>query len=51
MQYNLEKTNKSITSLDGGFSNIPDLDSLKEYNDEHNVYIDEPIKTKTPFYS
>jgi len=53
--YNLRNPNNrwglSITSLDGGFSGIPDLDSLKEYNDEHNVYIDEPdIKTKTPFY-
>ena len=41
----------SITSLDGGFSGIPDLDSLKEYNEQHNIYIDEPdIKTLTPFY-
>ena len=39
----------SITSLDGGFSGMLDLDSLKEYNDEHNVYIDDAldIKTKT----
>ncbi len=48
---NIPRKGLSITSLDGGFSGIPDLDSLKEYNDEHNVYIDEPdIKTKTPFY-
>ena len=48
---NIPREGLSITSLDGGFSGIPDLDSLKEYNDEHNVYIDEPdIKTKTPFY-
>lgn len=48
---NIPREGLSITSLDGGFSGIPDLDSLKEYNDEHNVYIDEPdIKTKTSFY-
>ena len=48
---NIPRYGLSITSLDGGFSGIPDLDSLKEYNEQHNVYIDEPdIKTKTPFY-
>jgi len=28
----------SITSLDGGVSGIPDLDSLREYNKENNVH-------------
>ena len=55
VQYNPRKKiaryGLSITSLDGGFSGIPDLDSLKEYNIEHNLNLDEPdIKTKTPFY-
>ena len=48
---NIPRYGLSITSLDGGFSGIPDLDSLKEYNIEHNLNLDEPdIKTKTPFY-
>ena len=48
---NIPREGLSITSLDGGFSGIPDLDSLKEYNEQHNIYIDEPdIKTLTPFY-
>lgn len=36
VQYNPRKTNNrqglSVTSLDGGYSGIPDLDSLREYN-------------------
>ena len=48
---NIPREGLSITSLDGGFSGIPDLDSLKEYNEQHNVNLDEPdITTKTPFY-
>ena len=48
---NIPRYGLSITSLDGGFSGRPDLDSLKEYNIEHNLNLDEPdIKTKTPFY-
>ena len=48
---NIPRYGMSITSLDGGFSGIPDLDSLKEYNEKHNLNLDEPdIKTKTPFY-
>ena len=31
----------SITSLDGGLSGIPDLDSVKEYNTKHNLDLDE----------
>ena len=48
---NIPREGLSITSLDGGFSGKPDLDSLKEYNEERNIYLDEPdFKTKTPFY-
>jgi hypothetical protein len=31
----------SVTSLDGGFSGIPDLDSLREYNLENNTAYNE----------
>ena len=31
----------SITSLDGGLSGIPDLDSIKEYNIKNNLSLDE----------
>ena len=31
----------SLTSLDGGFSGIPDLDSVGEYNIKHNVRLNE----------
>ena len=41
VQYNPRKPiarwGASITSLDGGTSGIPDLDSLKEYNKEHGT--------------
>ena len=48
---NIPRYGLSITSLDGGFSGIPDLDSLKEYNEKHNLNLDEPdIKTLTPFW-
>jgi hypothetical protein len=48
---NIPRYGLSITSLDGGFSGIPDLDSLKEYNDQHNLNLDEPdIKTLTPMW-
>jgi hypothetical protein len=41
----------SITSLDGGLSGIPDLDSVYEYNKKHNVLLTEhSFKTKTPVY-
>lgn len=41
----------SITSLDGGFSGVPDIDSLKEYNELHGKNFDEPdFRTKTPFF-
>lgn len=39
----------SITSLDGGLSGVPDLDSLYEYNKENNTnYKEEEFKTPTP---
>ena len=41
----------SITSQDGGFSGIPNLDSLKEYNKRHGTNFDEPDFRKwTPFF-
>ena len=45
IQYNsrkkIDRWGLSITSLDGGMSGIPDLDSLKEYNIKHNLNLDE----------
>jgi hypothetical protein len=39
----------SITSVDGGFSGIPDLDSLREYNSEHGKsYAEHDFRTITP---
>lgn len=41
----------SITSLDGGMSGIPDLDSLSEYNKEHGTkYSELDFTTTTPVY-
>ena len=41
----------SITSLDGGLSGIPDLDSLLEYNRENNTeYSERDFSVKTPIY-
>lgn len=38
----------SVTSLDGGFSGIPDLDSLKEYNKINGTnYTEENFKNRT----
>ena len=53
--YNLKKPNNrwglSITSLDGGLSGIPDLDSLYEYNKRNNVEItNHDIKEYTNVY-
>lgn len=56
VQYNRSKPfipreGLSILSLDGGFSGIPDLDSLLEYNKKNNTKITEfDIKTPTPVY-
>lgn len=45
VQYNprkkIDRWGLSITSLDGGMSGVPDLDSVKEYNIEHNLNLDE----------
>ena len=38
---NIPRRGLSITSLDGGLSGIPDLDSVKEYNIKHNLSLDE----------
>ena len=41
----------SITSLDGGFSGKPDLDSLTEYNKENNTrWNEDDFRKKTPFF-
>ena len=41
----------SITSLDGGLSGVPDLDSVYEYNLKNNTSLNEhSFKTKTPVY-
>lgn len=53
--YNVRKPNNrwglSITSLDGGLSGIPDLDSLYEYNKDNDVEItNQDIKTYTSVY-
>jgi hypothetical protein len=41
----------SITSLDGGLSGRPDLDSLLEYNIEHNTkYMERDFSVKTPVF-
>ncbi len=40
-----------LTSLDGGMSGIPDLDSLLEYNNENNTsYGEADFSTPTPAY-
>lgn len=56
VQYNPRKQNNreglSITSLDGDVSGIPDLDSLHEYNKEHNTcYNEESFCVTTPVYN
>src|SRR6056300_469298 len=41
----------SLTSLDGGLSGIPDLDSIYEYNKENNTnYGERDFVVKTPAY-
>lgn len=42
----------SITSLDGGLSGIPDLDSLREYSKENNLNLQEAdFSVTTPIYN
>ena len=38
---NIPRYGLSITSLDGGLSGIPDLDSVREYNIKNNLKLDE----------
>lgn len=41
----------SLTSLDGGFSGVPDLDSLKEYNHKHGTsYAEGDFRRPTAFF-
>lgn len=52
-QYNPRKTNNrfglSVTSIDGGYSGVPDLDSLLEYNKENNTnYTEHNFSKRTP---
>ena len=52
VQYNPRKNIKryglSLTSLDGGMSGYPDLDSIKEYNELNNLELEEiDFKEKT----
>jgi hypothetical protein len=47
----IERYGLSITSLDGGMTGVPDLDSLYEYNSEHNANHSEgDFRTFTPAY-
>ena len=54
--YNLKKTGYnryglSITSQDGGFSGIPDLDSLLGYNQQHGTnFGEQDFRKWTPFF-
>ena len=55
VQYNprkkIARQGLSITSLDGGMSGIPDLDSLYEYYNKTGIVLDETnFTTKTPVY-
>jgi hypothetical protein len=48
---NIDREALSITSLDGGLSGIPDLDSLIQYSKETGTYVpEEDIITKTEVY-
>ena len=56
VQYNprkdINRQGLSITSLDGGLSGRPDLDSIYEYNREHGTnYTERDFKTTTPVYN
>jgi hypothetical protein len=53
VQYNprkkIERFGLSLTSLDGGVTGVPDLDSLKDYNKEHNTnYTEHDFNVPTP---
>ena len=56
VQYNprkkIDRQGLSITSLDGGVSGIPDLDSLHEYNKEHGTNYNElDFSVPTPVFA
>jgi hypothetical protein len=45
----VERFGLSLTSLDGGVTGVPDLDSLKEYNKEHGTnYTEHSFDIPTP---
>ena len=47
----IDRWGLSLTSLDGGMSGIPDLDSLREYNRENNTSYEEmDFNVPTPAY-
>ena len=47
----IDRYGLSITSLDGGLSGMPDLDSLLEYNKENNTtYTEGDFRVPTPVY-
>ena len=47
----IDRWGLSLTSLDGGMTGIPDLDSLFEYNKEHNTsYVEKDFIVQTPAY-
>lgn len=49
---NINRQGLSITSLDGGLTGKPDLDSLYEYNSENGLSLREgDFRQKTPVYS
>jgi hypothetical protein len=55
VQYNprkkIDRQGLSITSLDGGMTGIPDLDSLYDYYSQTGIALDETnFTTKTPVY-
>lgn len=50
-EHKVERYGLSITSLDGEFSGIPDLDSLRRYNKENATnYTELDFVKKTPLY-
>jgi hypothetical protein len=50
-RFQVERYGLSITSLDGEFSGVPDLDSLLQYNRENNTsYTELDFKEKTLLY-
>lgn len=48
---NISRWGASLTSLDGKTTGVPDLDSLREYNKEHNTdYVEKSFNVKTPLF-